>query len=62
MSDNFLYDGDDAGMMSELQHCHVAARWHSDKSSEREAGLSVGASIAPATDVHAKRMCIYANP
>ena len=26
MSDSFLYSGDDAAMMSELQHCHVASR------------------------------------
>ena len=28
MSDSFLYSGDDAAMMSELQRCHVAVRQH----------------------------------
>ena len=46
MSDSFLYSGDDALMMSELQHCHVDARECSGISSEREAGLSVGTSMA----------------
>ena len=44
MSDSFLYSGDDAAMMSELQHCCVAARECSGVSSESEAGLSVGTS------------------
>ena len=39
MSDSFLYIGDDAAMMSELHHCHVAARECSGVSSENEAGL-----------------------
>ena len=39
MSDSFLYTGDDAAMMSELQHCRVAARECSGISSESEAGL-----------------------
>ena len=46
MSDSFLYSGDDAAMMSELQHCRVAARECSGVSSESEAGLSVGTSLA----------------
>ena len=31
MSDSFLYSGDDAAIMSELQHCHVAVRQHSGR-------------------------------
>ena len=46
MSDSFLYSGDDAAMMSELQCCHVAERECSGVSSESEAGLSVGTSMA----------------
>ena len=42
----FLYSGDDAVMMSELQCCPVAARQPSGIGSEREAGLSVGTSLA----------------
>ena len=38
MSDSFLYSGDDASMMSELQHCHVVARQCSGVSSESKAG------------------------
>ena len=34
MSNSFLYSGDDAAMMSELQHCCVAVRECSDVSSE----------------------------
>ena len=41
MSDSFLYSDDDATMMLELQHCHVAAIECSGISSESEAGLSV---------------------
>ena len=40
MSDSFLYSGDDAAMMSELQSCHVAVTEYSGISSESEAGLS----------------------
>ena len=50
MSDTFLYSGDDAAMMSELQHCCVAVREYSDVSSESEAGLSVGTSMALAPE------------
>ena len=50
MSDSFLYSGDDAAMMSELQHCHVAVRECSGMSSESEAGLSVGTSMALAPE------------
>ena len=50
MSDSFLYSGDDAMMMSELQRCHVAARECSGVSSESEAGLSVGTSLALAPE------------
>ena len=46
MCDNFLYSGDDAAMMSELQPCCVAVRECSGVSSESEAGLSVGTSMA----------------
>ena len=46
MSESFLYSGDDAVMMSELQHSHVTARQHSSISSHSEAGLSVGTSVA----------------
>ena len=46
MSDSFLYSGDDAAMMSELQCFHVAGREHSGTSSESEAGLSVWTSLA----------------
>ena len=50
MSDTFLYSGNDAVMMSELQRCHVAARHHSGVGSESEAGLSVGTSVALAPE------------
>ena len=50
MSDSFLYSGDDAVMMSELQHCCVAARECSGVSSERETVLSVGTSLALAPE------------
>ena len=50
MSDSFLYSGHNAAMMSELQHCCVAARQCSGISSESEAGLSVGTSMALATE------------
>ena len=46
ISDGFLYSGDDAAMMSELQCCCVAVREHSGVSSDSEAGLSVGTSMA----------------
>ena len=46
MSDSLLCSGDDAVMMSVLQHCHVAARQHSGISSDSKAGLSVGTSMA----------------
>ena len=45
MSDSFLYSGDDAEMMSELQCCCVAVRECSGISSEIEAGLSMGTSL-----------------
>ena len=45
ISDSFLYSGDDAMMISEPQHCHVAVREHSGISSMGEAGLSVGTSM-----------------
>ena len=50
MSDSFLYSGDDAAMMSELQYCCVAARECSDVRSESKAGLSVGTSMALAPE------------
>ena len=50
MSDSFLYSGDDAVMMSELQHCRVAVRECSGISSESKAGLSVGTSLALAPE------------
>ena len=50
MSDSFLYSGDDAVMMSELQPCCVAAREHCGVSSESKAGLSVGTSMALAPE------------
>ena len=50
MSDSFLYSGNDAAMMSELQHCCVAVRKCSGVSSESKAGLSVGTSLALATE------------
>ena len=50
MSDSFLYSGDYAAMMSELQYCHVAVRQHSGISSESEAGLSVWTSMAHAPE------------
>ena len=46
MSDSFLYSGNDAAMMSELQRYCVAARECSGISSESKAGLSVGTSLA----------------
>ena len=66
MSDLFLYSGDDATMMSELQHCHVAVREHSAISSESKAGLSVGTSMALAPECGLtfpqECTCAYANP
>ena len=50
MSNSFLYSSDDGAMMSELQHCGVAVRHHSDLDSESKAGLSVGASMALAPE------------
>ena len=50
MSDSFLYSGDDAAMMSELQHCCVAVREYSGVSSESKAGLSMGTSLALAPE------------
>ena len=50
MSDSFLYSGDDAAMMSELQHCCVAVRECSGVSSESKAGLSSGTSLALAPE------------
>ena len=50
MSDSFLYSGDDVAMMSELQLCCVPARECSGVSSESEAGLSVGTSMALAPE------------
>ena len=50
MCDCFLYSGDDAVMMSVLQHCHVAVRECSGVSSESKAGLSVGTSLALAPE------------
>ena len=50
MSDSFLYSGNDAAMMSELQRYHVAAREYSGVSSESKAGLSVGTSLALAPE------------
>ena len=50
MSDRFLYSGDDAAMMSELQHCRVAARECSGVSSESEARLSVRTSLTLAPE------------
>ena len=68
MSDSFLYSGDDAVMMSELQHCCIAESEHSGVSSESEAGLSVGISMALAPECGLTFLwkctcrCIYANP
>ena len=42
MSDSFSYSGDYAVMMSELQHCHVAARQCSGISSETKLGCQLG--------------------
>ena len=50
MSDSFLYSGDDAAMMSVLQHHHVSVRQCSDVSSESKAGLLVGTSMALALE------------
>ena len=50
MSDSFLYSGNDAAMMSKLQHCCVAVWECSGVSSESEAGLSVGTSLALAPE------------
>ena len=60
MSDSFLYSGDDAAMMSELQHCCVAMRECSGVSSESEAGLSMGTSLAlpPEWSLTFPRICI----
>ena len=66
MSDSFLYSGDDAVMMSELQDYHVATRQHSSVSSESKARLSVGTSMALAPECDLtflqKCRCVYANP
>ena len=48
--DSFLYSGDVAAIMSELYHSCVAARQCSGISSESEAGLSVGTSVALAPE------------
>ena len=50
MSDSFLYGGDDAVMMSELQRCCVAVRECNGISSESETGLSMGTSLALAPE------------
>ena len=50
MSDSFLYSGDDTVMMSELQRYCVAARECSGVSSDSEAGLSKGTSLALAPE------------
>ena len=50
MSDSFLCSVVDAAMMSELQHCCVAVNKCSGISSESEAGLSVGSSLALAPE------------
>ena len=47
MSHRFLYSGNDAAMMSQLQRCCVAVRECSGVSSESKAGLSIGTSLAP---------------
>ena len=66
MSDSFLYSGDDAAMMSELQHCCVTGKEHSGVSSESKAGLSVGTSMTLAPECSLTFLqectCIYANP
>ena len=61
MSDSFLYSGDDAVMMSELQYCHVAVRQHSNIRSESEALLSVGTSmaLAPKCGLTFSRKCTW---
>ena len=46
MSDSFLYSGDDAAMISELQCCCVAVIEYSGISSESEARLSFSTSLA----------------
>ena len=43
MSDSFLYSGDDAAMMSAVREC-------SGISSDSEAGLSMGTSLAHAPE------------
>ena len=75
MSDSFLYNGDDAVIMSELQHCCVAVRECSGISSESEAGLSVVTLISLAPECGLTQFnipmemymlkactCIYVNP
>ena len=59
MSDSFLYSGDDAVMMSELQHCCVASKKHSGISSESETGLSVGTAMALAPECDLKFMYVH---
>ena len=50
MSDNLLYSGDDAAMMSELQHFGAAGiECSSGIRPESEAGLSVETSLALAS-------------
>ena len=72
MSDSFLYSGDDAAMMSELQHCCAAAMECSGVSSESEARLLVATSTALApecsltfpTEMYMLKECtrVYTNP
>ena len=50
MSDSCLYSGDDAAIMSELQHCLIAERECSGVRSESKAGLSVLTSLALAPE------------
>ena len=62
MSGSVLYSGDHAEMLSELQHCCVAARECSGISSESKAGLSIGTSMALASEcgnVRAKGMYVH---
>ena len=59
ISDSFLHSGDDAKMMSQLQHYCISACQCSDIRCEREVGLSVGTSmvLAPECSLPFPRKC-----
>ena len=56
MSDSFLYSGDDAAMMSEVQHYHIAARQFRSICSGAKPGCQLGHHWHLLLNVHAKGM------